>query len=271
MSTYVIGDVHGCYYTLRKLLQQIKFNKYDTLWFAGDLINKGPSSLDVLNFIKALTLKNKAVCVLGNHEIYFLMLYYEICQRKNSPLNSVLNSAECSDLVNWIRGWPLIYAENKFIMVHAGVLPCWSIYQAQNEAMNIQTIFKSKKITNFLRYKNNIKNENSTWKENLQKFERASIALDAFTCMRFCIDQYTIDTSFHKSLIRLPTNSKPWYSINQEKNSSYKILFGHWSSLGLKIIKNNISLDSGCVWGRQLSAYRLDDDAVFSEELIDDI
>lgn len=268
MSTYIIGDVHGCCDTLIKLLDCINFKSSDILWFTGDLINKGPKSLNVLNFIKALG--NRAVCVIGNHEISLLMFYYGInTKKKSSMLNPILESKECVNLIEWIRNWPLIHIENKFVMVHAGILPCWSIEQAYNEALNVQTIIRSKEVVNFLKYRNKYKNKDFYWQESLKGFKRAATALNAFTYMRFCTSPSRMHFEFYKNPKESPNELMPWYLRNKQKTVDYKIFFGHWSTLGLRVIENNVSLDSGCVWGNFLSAYRIEDGSVFTEKSIE--
>ena len=152
MATYAIGDIQGCYKTFRALLKRCEFDpKKDKLWIAGDLINRGPKSLEVLRYVKDLG--DRAICILGNHEIFLLALHLGVIHREDTRfLDPILKAKDSHELFDWIRHWPLMHQEKKFVLAHAGIMPCWSIPQAQKEANAIQKILHSDQITDFLAY-----------------------------------------------------------------------------------------------------------------------
>lgn len=264
MSTYAIGDIQGCYKTLRRLLKRCEFDqKKDTLWIAGDLINRGPQSLEVLRYVK--NLGDRAICVLGNHEIFLLALHLGVLDREQTPyLDPILKAKDREDLLDWIRHWPIMHQDKKFVLVHAGLFPCWSVLQAQKEALAIQKILQSEEVTGFLAYA--YAHQETHWHSQLRGFERHALALHAFVHMRLCVDSATLRFGFTDKPENAPKNLKPWYSIKDRASLSHTILFGHWSALGLRAFANCIALDSGCVWGEALSAYRLEDGAIFVEK-----
>ena len=264
MSTYAIGDIQGCYKTFRRLLKRCEFNpQRDKLWLAGDLINRGPQSLEVLRYVRDLG--ERAICVLGNHEIFLLALHLGILDRKDTRyLDPILKAKDREELINWIRCWPLMYTNKQFVLVHAGLIPSWSVLQAEKEAKAIQKILQGDQITDFLAYA--YAHQESHWSNTLKGFERHALALHAFVHMRLCTNANTLRFGFTDKPENAPKNTQPWYTVKNRASLSHTILFGHWSALGLRVFANCIALDSGCVWGEALSAYRLEDGAIFVEK-----
>ncbi len=265
MSTYAIGDIQGCYKTFRRLLKRVAFDPAkDKLWIAGDLINRGPKSLDVLRFVRDLG--DRAICVLGNHEIYLLALHYGVLTRekfKIKALEPILKSKDRQTLIDWIRHWPLVHVENKNVLVHAGLIPCWTVKQAVKEARSIERVLQSEQLTDFLAYA--YAHQDTKWGDDFEGFKRQALALHAFVHMRVCLNTSTMKFGFTGAPEDAPRGTKPWYLVKGRVNTDHKILFGHWSALGLRAYAGCVALDSGCVWGHSLSAYRVEDGAIFVE------
>lgn len=268
MSTYAIGDIQGCYKTFRLLLKRCEFDpEKDKLWIAGDLINRGPKSLEVLRFVKDLG--NRAICVLGNHEIFLLALHLGILHRDDTKyLDPILKAKDREDLINWIQHWPLIHVEKKFVLAHAGLFPCWTVPQAKKEARAIEKLLRSDNITDFLAYA--YAHQEEHWTDKQKGFERNALALHAFVHMRMCVSANKLRYGYTGKPENAPKGLTPWYSIKDRASLDHTILFGHWSALGLRAFANCIALDSGCVWAEALSAYRLEDGAIFVEKSAED-
>lgn len=269
MSTYAIGDIQGCYKTFRRLLKRVAFDPTkDKLWIAGDLINRGPKSLDVLRYV--YNLGDRAICVLGNHEVYLLALHYGVLTRekfKIKALEPILKAKERDRLIHWIRTWPLMHVENKNVLVHAGLIPSWSVKQALGEARSIERVLQSEQLTDFLAYA--YAHQDTKWRNDLSGFERQALALHAFVHMRVCANASTMRFGFTGIPEDAPRGTKPWYSIKGRANTDHTILFGHWSALGLRAFAGCVALDSGCIWGGSLSAYRVEDGAIFVEPSVE--
>lgn len=259
MATYAIGDVQGCFEPLQRLLNKIQFNpEQDELWFAGDLVNRGPQSLEVLRFIKALP--NKKV-VLGNHDLHLLAVFYAHAPSKGKDtLAEILAAPEVEALMHWLRQQPLLVSDTNFnvVMTHAGIPPQWSLNQAQQLALEAQQIISSTQGDDF--FKVMYGNEPNTWQDSLTGFDRIRAIVNYFTRMRFIGPQGELDLLSKEGLGTAPTDFLPWFKAPQRKTANTNILFGHWAALeGRTDTPNTFALDTGCVWGGQLSALRLDD------------
>lgn len=268
MSTYAIGDIQGCYKTFRALLKRCEFDpQKDKLWIAGDLINRGPKSLEVLRYVKDLG--DRAICVLGNHEIYLMALHLGVFHREDTrSLDPILKAKDSHELFDWIRQWPLMHQQKKFVLAHAGIFPCWSVQEAQKEANSIQKILQSDKIADFLAYA--YSHQDDHWTGKQKGYERNALALHALVHMRMCANTNKLRYGYTGKPENAPKGLKAWYTIKNRPALSHTILFGHWSALGLRVFANCIALDSGCVWGEALSAYRLEDGAIFVEKSDED-
>jgi bis(5'-nucleosyl)-tetraphosphatase (symmetrical) len=257
MATYAIGDLQGCFDELQALLKKIKFDpKKDKLWFAGDLVNRGPKSLECVRFVKSLG--NSAVTVLGNHDLSCLAKWY--C-KKPPPikLRKLFNAKDAKHLMHWLQKQPLAYYDKEFdtLMVHAGVPPAWSLSQTMLAASELKMVLNSKRAKNF--YQHMYGNQPDSWKSGLKGNKRLRYITNALTRMRWCTKQGALDLDCKASPSSKPKNLLPWFEFEREL-ALPKVIFGHWAALmGNTGSKQFIGVDTGCVWGHYLTAYRLDD------------
>ncbi len=261
MSTYIIGDVQGCYVELQQLLTLIGFNpQQDRLGFIGDLVNRGPDSLLVLRFVKKLA---NAWVVLGNHDLHLLALGYKVVSYRGShTLDQVLNAPDKNELLEWLRHLPLMRYDAQFdaILVHAGVPPQWTLAEAQLCANQVAEQLSGSNFLECLRHLYGM--QPLKWQNNLSGWDRIRYIVNAFTRMRFCTQEGTLDLT-NKTIRSVdPIHLRPWF---EWYHRSHRVLFGHWAALEGKT-SNPLceALDTGCVWGRSLTAYRLEDHRRFS-------
>ena len=257
MAIYAIGDIQGCYDHLQRLLEGIDFNpSKDKLWFAGDLVNRGPDSLQTLRFIKSLG--DRAVCVLGNHDLSLLALAYGNKRLKHHTLDDVLNAPDREELLFWLRHQKLLHHDKKraYTLVHAGIYPNWDLKQASNLAKEVETILKSDNYIDFLF--NMYGNLPDQWNDNLVGWERLRFITNTFTRMRYCYPDLRLNFSHNNKPGTQPNELIPWYEIKNRKISNNDIIFGHWSTLFGNTSKDDVyALDTGCLWGGQLTAMKL--------------
>ena len=260
MATYAIGDVQGCYDALQRLLDLVRFDPVqDRLWFAGDLVNRGPDSLSVLRFVKGLG--DAAVTVLGNHDIHLLCRAERVVKtKKRDTLDDVINARDGAELVRWLRVQPLMHCEGSYVMVHAGLLPQWSMAEASNLADEVSRTIQSDESANFLRY--HASHDLTFWPDDLGGFPRLSFIMSALTRVRICTARGEMEGSYSGPLAAIPEGFRPWFRLIKH-NAGSTILFGHWAALGYYTERHAICLDSGCVWGGALTALRLEDRKVF--------
>jgi bis(5'-nucleosyl)-tetraphosphatase (symmetrical) len=262
MATYAIGDLQGCFTTLRKLLAHIGFDhRNDRLWFTGDLVNRGADSLSCLRFVKGLG--PNAITVLGNHDLHLLAVDAGFSKPgRHDTLQPILDAADRSELLGWLRHRPMLHVEGNFALVHAGLPPQWSRETAIAEAGAIEARLRG---ANYLYCLENMYgNEPRRWSSQLEAIPRMRYAINAFTRMR-CVDEKgDLDFSHKGDLKSRPKSFAPWFDRIDPSWNGTNIISGHWSALGTRIGNGFVALDSGCVWGGALSAYRLDDGALFS-------
>ncbi|CAD83646.1 bis(5'-nucleosyl)-tetraphosphatase [Candidatus Blochmanniella floridana] len=263
MSTYFVGDVHGCYTNLKKILDSVNFDpNIDLLYLTGDLVARGPNSLEVLRLIKSL--KSSACTVLGNHDLYLIKTYY--CKKKdkkfNNCFNSILKAPDINELIYWLRHQPILHinTNQKLLMSHAGINPMWNINQTQLYAREIENILTSNN-PSFLfiqTLNNNIHTLNTN---NINKIKKIQSNVDYFTKMRYIYKNGTLNLEYKDIPTKAPQNIYPWFNISNIKNSTgYSIIFGHWASLKNTITPTGIyALDSGCCWGGKLTLLRWED------------
>lgn len=263
MATYAIGDIQGCYDSLMALLEKIDYNdNHDVLWFAGDLVNRGPKSLKTLRFIKGLG--DKAISVLGNHDLHLLALYYNKNNpKKSDTLEATLNASDSEEIMAWLRHQPLVHHDDKLntLMVHAGVPPKWSAKKALKRSLEVETFIQSADFREFF----NVMYGNSPdiWAKSLEGMERLRIIVNYFTRMRFCTQAGQLDLLTKEGLDKKPQGFSPWFELDR-KAADTRVVFGHWAALEGKTNTDNVfALDTGCVWGGKLSALRLEDEAWF--------
>lgn len=263
MSNYVIGDIQGCFKELMALLETIDFNpKQDKLWFTGDLVNRGPESLAVLRFVKQLP---HPIVVLGNHDLHLLAVAQgQAPLRKDNTLDEILVAPDCEDLFDWLRHQPLLYSALGFTLVHAGIPPQWTVNQAHNYAKEVETILQADNYRElFTHLYGDIPNQ---WDESLTGWPRLRLIINYFTRLRFCTAEGQLELQNKgKPNSPLPPGFMPWFKIPSRLHRGKKIIFGHWAALEGKTDEPNIfALDTGCVWGKCLTAMRLEDKALFS-------
>jgi bis(5'-nucleosyl)-tetraphosphatase (symmetrical) len=257
MATYAIGDVQGCYDELRALLATIGFDAAsDRLWFVGDLVNRGPKSLEVLRFVRALG--ERAVVVLGNHDLHLVSEFegYDR-RRKDDTLDEVLAARDAGALVDWLRRRPMMHAEGRYAMVHAGLLPQWTIQRALELAREVQTALAAPDYRDFLAHLYGSRPD--AWHDELAGWDRLRVIVNAMTRMRFCTPGGKME--FHARGAQAPPGYLPWYDLRPPEKES--VVCGHWSTLGLKLTPRLAALDTGCVWGGHLTALRLEDRALY--------
>ncbi len=257
MAHYAIGDVQGCCDELLKLLSKIAFNfGTDTLWLTGDLVNRGPKSLEVLRF--AMKHDYCVQTVLGNHDLHLLAVAYAGARlKKGDTLDPILNAVDNKVMLEWLRHQPMFVAHNHYAMVHAGLLPDWDIDQAHDHAEQIEQILVSDRFEWLLQnmYGNKPKQEADISSE----LDRLRFSLNVMTRMRAITTQHELDFDFKGEIDDLPENLTPWFAAEHPAWADHKIVFGHWSALGLHVDEHVIGLDTGAVWGRELTAISLPD------------
>lgn len=262
MATYAIGDIQGCHDELLALLDLINFKETsDTLWLTGDIVNRGPKSLETLRFVK--NLPNKVV-VLGNHDIHLLALSCGHLYEDHS-LHEILNAPDCLELIDWLRIQPLVHYDTNlnYAMVHAGLPPSWDIQQAMDYAAEVEVLLHSPNYPELLQH---IYGDTPVkWQQNLRGWDRLRFITNALTRIRFCSTAGELELTSKGQLGSQTSQYLPWFQIPNRASQNDKIIFGHWAALEGKAQGENIyALDTGCVWGGSLTAMRLDDGQKFS-------
>ena len=262
MAIYAIGDVQGCFSALERLVQQLQFDVLkDRLWFVGDLVNRGPDSAPILRYIRDLG--NAAVTVLGNHDLHLLAVAAGCAPaREKDTFHDVLSAPDRDDLLEWLRGRPLLYREADIAVLHAGLLPQWSVKDADTYAKEVQSILQSAEYRSFLSALYDDKRARQ-WSSGMRGIDRLAVITKVLTRLRVCTVEGKMDLSFKRPPEQAPTGYLPWFQVPNRLNTDATILFGHWAALGLHLQDNVMGLDTGCVWGRQLTAIRLEDRHLF--------
>jgi bis(5'-nucleosyl)-tetraphosphatase (symmetrical) len=261
MATYAIGDLQGCLDPLEDLLGVIDFSPTrDRLWFTGDLVNRGPQSLEVLRFVKSLG--DRAVTVQGNHDLHLLALHAGFGRpRRDDTLDEVLAAPDRAELMTWLRTRPMLHAEDEYVLVHAGLLPPWSVSEASELACEVETQLRAPDHQQFFAQLYGSKPDH--WDCSLRGMDRWRIIVNAMTRLRFCSAEGVMEFQTKGEVHKAPPGFMPWFDVPDRASRTSTIVFGHWSALGLLTRPNLLGLDSGCVWGGRLSAVRLEDRRVF--------
>lgn len=261
MATYAIGDIQGCFVTFSHLLERIAFDPArDRLWLVGDLVNRGPRSLETLRFVRDLG--EAAVVVLGNHDLSLLMAAEGFGKRgKGDTLDDILNASDRDELLDWLRRQSLCHADAGYCMVHAGVLPQWSVAQARELAGEVSHALQADNWREFL--SNMWGSEPATWDDRLTGWPRLRVIVNAMTRMRFCTPDGIMDFHAKGEAADAPAGYIPWFEAPGRRSTDTVLVTGHWSALGLKITANLLAIDSGCLWGGMLTAIRLEDREIF--------
>lgn len=264
MATYAIGDIQGCYQSLQKLLNKIDFNpSKDRLWIVGDLINRGPESLKTLQYLYEF--RDQVQCVLGNHDLHFLAVESGVrSATKKDTFDEILHAPERKKLVKWLKKQPLFYYNEQlnFAMAHAGVLPQWTIKQAQKLSKEVSDFVNSKKSEQF--FAAMYGDTPHTWSTRLKGLPRLRFITNCFTRMRYCFSDGALDLTQKVPIGQHPAMLQPWFKL-RKRPLGCQLVFGHWASLqGHCEAKDVYAIDTGCVWGGELTALRLDDQTLFS-------
>lgn len=262
MATYAIGDLQGCYEPLLRLLDYISFDRgRDRLWFVGDLVNRGPQSLEVLRFVRGLG--DAAVVVLGNHDLHLIM-QSEGHGRANreDTLGPVLAAPDRMALLDWLRRRPLFHVEGEFAMVHAGLLPAWGVRKAAALGREVEAALAGPGYRDFLAHMWG--SQPAAWEDDLAGWDRLRVVVNAMTRMRFCHADGSMDFRTKGPPEKAPRGSYPWFAAPRRARRDHTLVCGHWSALGFRAEPGLLALDSGCLWGGSLTAVRLDDRQVFS-------
>lgn len=257
MATYAIGDVQGCFDELQALLEAFEFSRADDrLWFVGDLVNRGPDSLATVRFVRDLG--DRAVVVLGNHDLHLLALAQgHVKSRKDDTLDEVLAAPDRNDLLDWLRYRRMIHVAGNTTLVHAGLLPQWKIATARSLAQEVEAELRGPRHSKFLETLYGSRPDR--WADTLSGADRLRVIVNAMTRMRFCTAEGVMEFDTKGETTRAPKGYLPWFDVPSRKSAGSTIVCGHWSALGLRLAPKLLALDSGCVWGGQLSAIRLED------------
>ena len=261
MVDYAIGDVQGCYDPLLRLLDKMQFNEHtDRLWFVGDLVNRGPKSLAVLRFIKNLSLTPRIT--LGNHDLHLLAKLFGGHTKDNhdDTLFEILAADDREELGHWLRKQSILYHDTELnvVMCHAGIAPTWTLSQAKERALELENALNGIHYEEYLRQMYG--NEPNSWSDDLQGINRLRVICNYFTRMRFCNKYGDLILNYKGTLQEAPAEYYPWYNVPDRCEIEADIVFGHWAALEGKCSHPRIyAIDTGCFWGGQLTALRLQD------------
>jgi bis(5'-nucleosyl)-tetraphosphatase (symmetrical) len=261
MATYAIGDLQGCLQPFEQLLDLIGFNsRHDRLWLVGDLVNRGPDSLETLRFVRALG--DAATTVLGNHDLHLLVAAAGFGRiHKSDTLEDILTAPDRDDLLDWLRTRPLFHHEGEFAMVHAGLLPEWDVTRATDLAAEVESVLQGPQHLELARH--TYGGQPDQWDDKLTGWDRLRVIINAMTRMRVCTADGRMEFHHKGKPENLPKGFMPWFDVPGRRSANVSLIFGHWSALGLRVSSNLLAIDGGCLWGRQLCAVRLEDRRVF--------
>ena len=260
MAVYAVGDLQGCLQPLKCLLERVNFNPaVDRLWLVGDLVNRGPESLETLRFLYSI--RDSLVCVLGNHDLHLLAAWHNIERlKKNDTLREILQAPDAGELLDWLRRQKLLHYDEQrgVVLVHAGIPPQWTLGKALEHASEVEEA---------LRDDNRLKlyldgmygNEPNKWSKNLSGVTRLRVITNYFTRMRFCTSEGKLDLKGKEGADTAPPGYKPWFAHKGRRSRHVKIIFGHWAALEGRCNEPDvIALDTGCVWGGAMTLYNVD-------------
>lgn len=256
MTRYAVGDVQGCLEPLQCLLEEVAFNPgKDQLWLAGDLINRGPASLETLRFVKGLG--DCTRIVLGNHDLHFLAIAHGTrTENRSDTFDKILQASDCPELMQWLQQQHLMYSDpsGDYHMAHAGIPPIWTVQQTRQYATEVEQVLRSNQATDFFHHMYG--NEPAVWDNKLQGWARLRVITNYLTRMRFCNPEGVLDFDHKLTIIDKP-DFKPWFAY--PRDTRQQIIFGHWAALqGQANSKGVFALDTGCVWGHDLTLMNLE-------------
>lgn len=258
----MIGDLQGCLEPLKRLLDKLKYQpENDQLWFTGDIVNRGPQSLETLRFVTKLP--TSTITVLGNHDLTLLAAYYGyIKPLSKDTYQEILSAQDAPDLIAWLQHQPIMYEKNSVVLCHAGIYPLWDIETARACAHEIEALLKE---DHHSLLKQMYGNEPATWDPASPAPQRWRFIVNAFTRMRLCYPDGRLELKTKGEVEKAPSSTIPWYQFPHRKAINERIIFGHWAALNGKCPVANISVvDTGCVWGNSLTALCLETDKCIS-------
>jgi bis(5'-nucleosyl)-tetraphosphatase (symmetrical) len=268
VATWVIGDIHGCFATLERLLERIGWNGGDELWLVGDLVNRGPRSLEVLRW--AWEHRDRLTVVLGNHDLHLLTRAAGIGKtKKDDTLDEVLKAPDRKRLLGWLRSRPLIHNSGDFVLVHAGLAPDWNIERARDLADRTEAQLDGPNPEAALKMLHS--GRKLRWRQGLEIEQEVPAAAAVFTRMRMVGAGGAPHLDFTGSPDEAPDDWRPWFADSVVVRQGHTVLFGHWARLGFGRRQGVVCLDSGCVYGGSLTALRLDDGRVVHEPVADPV
>ena len=260
MTLYAVGDLQGCLDPLKCLLDEVAFDPgRDRLWLVGDLVNRGPQSLETLRFLHAM--RDAITCVLGNHDLHLLAVAHNVERlKKNDTLQEILDAPDRDTLLDWLRRQKLLHYDEtrRIAMVHAGIPPQWTLHKALQRAAEVEEVLRDDgRLPLFL--EGMYGNEPSKWNKRLTGLPRLRVITNYFTRMRFCRADGTLDLKSKEGADKAPQGFAPWFSHPQRKTRGQRILFGHWAALEGRVDVPDVdALDTGCVWGNGMTLLNLD-------------
>jgi len=260
MTTYAVGDLQGCLDPLKCLLDRVAFDPArDRLWLVGDLVNRGPKSLETLRFLFAM--RDSVTCVLGNHDLHLLAVAHNVERlKKSDTLREIIEAPDAGDLLDWLRRQKLVhYDEARDIaMVHAGIPPMWTLAKALKRAAEVEeALLDDARLPLFL--EGMYGNDPSCWDSDLHGITRLRVITNYFTRMRFCKADGTLDLKSKEGADTAPPGYRPWFAHPSRKTRGQKIIFGHWAALEGKCNEPGLhALDTGCVWGGTMTLLNID-------------
>ena len=266
MPTYAIGDIQGCFRTLRRLLKRIRYTDSDRLWLTGDLVNRGPRSLEVLSWVRDQG--DRVVTVLGNHDLHVVARALGTrAPKSRDTLDAVLEAPDREELIDWLRRRPLFHRADGFALLHAGLLPDWSLERAGQLAREVEGVLGGPEPARLLQAL--VDRRPRAWREGLDEEDRWRVTVQAFTRLRTCRDDGRVCDGFSGPPEKAPEGCHPWFALRDDHAAGVTVVCGHWATLGLRMQPGVMALDTGCVWGGTLTAVRLEDRETFQEPLAD--
>ena len=261
MATYAVGDIQGCYLEFLTLLDLIGFNPHrDRLWLVGDLVNRGPGSLDTLRYVRDLD--EAAVSVLGNHDFHLMRLAAGFGKaHRDDTLSEILEAPDRDALITWLTARPLAHREGKWLMIHAGLVPQWSAERTMALAREVETVLAGELRSEFL--ERLYGDEPDRWDDALEGFDRWRVIVNVLARLRFCDESGKMEFREKRGAPFAPAGYRAWFEHRQRMSADHNVICGHWSTQQLMLTPNVWMLDSGCLWGGALTAVRLEDRRVF--------
>ncbi len=266
MPTYLVGDIHGCFTELQSLLAQVSFRpQIDRLWLTGDLVARGPNSLEVLRLIRSLG--PAARLVLGNHDLNLISIYGNSnLQTSKSCMRTLLEAPDSDELISWLRLQPMLQVDDelKLVMAHAGITPQWDLDTAKICAREVESVLRNN--TNLPLFDIMYGDMPSAWSPKLSGLPRLRFSINALTRMRYCYSDGRLDMTYKNPSEAVDSRLKPWFDFPRLVDSAYTVIFGHWASLeGTRTPLGIIGLDTGCCWGGKLTMLRWEDRRYFTQ------